>query len=274
MNQIREIQKINDEELARGMAGTPASWHAKYSQSAWCFVGNLDHKLVEGDVIAVLSEYGEIDDVHLVREEDTGKSKGFAFCKYEDARSCVLAVDNLCGVSLLGRSLRIDHVENYRLPKSLQEKEEELQKRLLEKGGLEGAAYDDVELANDYSLQQGQDLFAKPPPTSTKKDGRKNEDDDRESEKRRKRKQEKEEKRQEKERRRRERDRIRMERDERRREKRARKIEAPEGDDSSVDDRKHRDKERKKESKKDSMKDSRREPKKSVKKEKKRKRSE
>ena len=164
MNQIREIQRINEEELSRGIAGTSASWHAKYAHSAWCYVGNLDHKLVEGDVMAVLSEYGEIDDLHLVREEDTGKSKGFCFCKYEDARSCVLAVDNLCGVQLLGRSLRVDHVENYRLPKSLQDKEEELQQRLLEKGGLEGHAYDGVELANDFSLEQGQDLFAKPAP--------------------------------------------------------------------------------------------------------------
>ena len=127
MNQIREIQRINDEELSRGLAGTSASWHAKYAHSAWCFVGNLDLKLTEGDVIAVLSEYGEIDDMHLVREEDTGKSKGFAFCKYEDARSCVLAVDNMCGVQLLRRSLRVGHVEHYRLPKSLQDKAQELQ---------------------------------------------------------------------------------------------------------------------------------------------------
>jgi RNA-binding motif X-linked protein 2 len=45
-----------------------------------------------------MSQFGEIEDIHLVREEDTGKSRGFAFLKYEDARSCVLAVDNFIGV--------------------------------------------------------------------------------------------------------------------------------------------------------------------------------
>jgi len=83
-----------------GLAGTPASWHSKYSKSAWIYVGNLDHSLTEGDVICVLSQYGEIEDFHLVRDEDTGKSRGFAFCKYEDARSCVLAVDNFCGIQV------------------------------------------------------------------------------------------------------------------------------------------------------------------------------
>jgi len=232
MNQIREIQRINDEELSRGLAGTPASWHAKYAQSAWCFVGNLDVKLTEGDVIAVLSEYGEIDDMHLVREEDTGKSKGFAFCKYEDARSCALAVDNLCGVSILGRSLRVDHVENYRLPKSLQDKEEELQRRLLENKGMQGHAYEGVELANEFNLGQGQDLFAKPVPSGTKasstKDTLVNDDG------RRRKKRQKEAKRLEKESRKRERAEKRMEREEKRRIKRAHKIH-DDGDDNEKD---------------------------------------
>jgi len=39
----------------------------------------------------------QVEDINLVRDEDTGKSKGFAFLKYEDSRSCILAVDNLTG---------------------------------------------------------------------------------------------------------------------------------------------------------------------------------
>ena len=77
-----------------------------------------------GDVIAVMSQFGEIDDVNLVRDDATGKSRGFAFLKYEDTRSCILAVDNFNGTKLLGRSIRVDHCENYRLPKHLREKEE------------------------------------------------------------------------------------------------------------------------------------------------------
>jgi RNA-binding motif protein, X-linked 2 len=158
MNTIREVQKINQLELDRGIAGTSASWHAQYAHSAWVYVGNLDHAMTEGDVVCVLSQFGEIEDIHLVRDEATGKSRGFAFAKYEDARSCVLAVDNFCGVLVCGRSMRVDHVENYRLPKHILEKEED-NTNLIQPG----LAYKDQELVNDYNLERGPDLFAPPP---------------------------------------------------------------------------------------------------------------
>ena len=164
MNTIREIERINEEELSRGIAGTAGSWHSKYLKSAWCYVGNLSHDLSEGDIICVLSQWGEIDDMHLVRDESTGKSRGFAFVKYEDSRSCVLAVDNMVGSTILGRSIRIDHVENYRLPKNVLEKEEE--KRNQERqhdddGNVGGAghAYEDKEMVNKYRINHGVDLF-------------------------------------------------------------------------------------------------------------------
>lgn len=45
----------------------------------------------------------------LIRDKETGKSRGFAFLKYEDQRSTDLAVDNLTGATVLGRVLRVDH---------------------------------------------------------------------------------------------------------------------------------------------------------------------
>lgn len=106
-----------------------------------------------------MSQYGEIEDINLVRDENSGKSKGFCFLKYEDARSCVLAVDNLSGAEVCGRSLRVDHVENYRLPKHLQEQEDGKQQPT-----GPGHAYSGQEFENEFSLLRGQDLFA---PVST-----------------------------------------------------------------------------------------------------------
>ena len=39
--------------------------------------------------------------INLVRDKDTGKSKGFAFVCYEDQRSTILAVDNLNGAKVI-----------------------------------------------------------------------------------------------------------------------------------------------------------------------------
>lgn len=55
--------------------------------------------------------------MNLIRDKDTGKSKGFCFLCYEDQRSTVLAVDNLNGIKILNRTIRVDHVNDYKVPK-------------------------------------------------------------------------------------------------------------------------------------------------------------
>ena len=57
-------------------------------------------------------------DVNMPRDKETGKPKGFAFLMYEDQRSTVLAVDNLNGAQVLEKTLRVDHVKNYKQPKA------------------------------------------------------------------------------------------------------------------------------------------------------------
>lgn len=69
--------------------------------------------------------YGEIVDVHLVRDKKTGKSKGFAFIAYEDQRSTILAVDNFNGAKIAQRMLRVDHVKKFKPPKEYLEVKED-----------------------------------------------------------------------------------------------------------------------------------------------------
>ena len=56
-------------------------------------------------------------DVNLPRDKETGKTKGFGFVMYEDQRSTILAVDNLNGAKVLERTLKVDHVRDYKQPK-------------------------------------------------------------------------------------------------------------------------------------------------------------
>ncbi|CAE6391484.1 unnamed protein product [Rhizoctonia solani] len=114
MNVVKEINAINARELDLGSQG---SWHDQYKDSAYVFIGGLHVDMTEGDVITVFSQYGEVMDVNLPRDKTTGKQRGFGFLMYEDQRSTVLAVDNLNGAQVLGRTLRVDHVQNYKQPK-------------------------------------------------------------------------------------------------------------------------------------------------------------
>ncbi|KAK4102356.1 RNA-binding domain-containing protein [Parathielavia hyrcaniae] len=108
MNQIRAIQALNKREIENGVP-PEASWHADYRDTAFVYFGGMPYELTEGDVIAIFSQFGEPVFLKLVRDKETGKSKGFGWLKYEDQRSTDLAVDNLGGTDIGGRLIRVDH---------------------------------------------------------------------------------------------------------------------------------------------------------------------
>lgn len=121
---MRNIKKLSEKELEMGSMTGSSSWHNMYKESSWIFIGGLNFDLTEGDVICVFSQFGEVVNINLIREKQTGKSRGFAFLCYEDQRSTTLAVDNLNGIKLVGRIIRVDHVADYKLPKDHEDMDE------------------------------------------------------------------------------------------------------------------------------------------------------
>jgi RNA-binding motif X-linked protein 2 len=166
MNVIKEIERINAMELKSGIVGGigKGSWHDKYKESAWVYIGGMSLDLSEGDVVCVMSQWGEIEDINLVRDKATNKSLGYAFVKYEDQRSTILAVDNFNGIKLLGRTLRCDHVDKYKLSKDVRQREEDLLENdpEAEPDIGPGHAYKDQEMANDFSISDGTDVWEAP----------------------------------------------------------------------------------------------------------------
>lgn len=122
---MKNIKKLSDQELKTNYK---SSWHDQYRDSAWIFVGGLPYDLTEGDIVCVFSQYGEIVNINLIRDKDTGKQKGFCFICYEDQRSTVLSVDNLNGIKICGRTIRVDHVAEYKVPKDHKNMDEEIRK--------------------------------------------------------------------------------------------------------------------------------------------------
>ncbi|KAJ4367849.1 RNA-binding protein Cwf29 [Didymella sp. IMI 355093] len=108
MNSVRAIQQLNKRELEQGI-NPEGSWHTDYRDTAFVYIGGLAFELSEGDIITIFSQYGEPVWVKLARDKETGKSRGFAWIKYEDQRSCDLAVDNLGGATIMDRVIRVDH---------------------------------------------------------------------------------------------------------------------------------------------------------------------
>ena len=168
MNNMAQVQKLNERELELGISAE-ASWHAKYKDSAWVYVGGLSTDLSEGDIICVLSQWGEIEDFNYPRDKKTGKPRGWCWAKYEDQRSTILAVDNGNGASLLSRTLRVDHCEKYKLPPELRDRDDAREAEAAGHYGpaeepkskfAPGAVYEGKELASAHTLGAGIDVFA------------------------------------------------------------------------------------------------------------------
>lgn len=112
MNAIHKINQINQKELENNVSDS-ASWHADYKDTSYIYIGYLPFELTETDIIKIFSQYGIPTHINLVKDRDTGKSRGFCYLKYEDYKSCVLAIDNLNGIQVLNKKIKIDHVYYY-----------------------------------------------------------------------------------------------------------------------------------------------------------------
>ena len=75
LTQVRNTQRISRQEVVDGVSGK-ASWHDQFRHSAYVYAGGLPYQLTEGDVLAVFSQYGQIVDVNLPKDKETGKTRG------------------------------------------------------------------------------------------------------------------------------------------------------------------------------------------------------
>lgn len=112
MNAIQKINKINQKELENNVSDS-ASWHADYKDTSYIYIGFLPFDLNEMDIVKIFSQYGIPTHINLIKDKETGKSRGFCYLKYEDYKSCVLAIDNFNGTQLRDKKIKVDHVYYY-----------------------------------------------------------------------------------------------------------------------------------------------------------------
>ncbi len=73
------------------------------------FVGNLSFNLEEAVLETFIKEAGvEVQNVSIIRDAYSGRSRGFGFVELEDAQDVDEAISTLNGKDLDGRALRVD----------------------------------------------------------------------------------------------------------------------------------------------------------------------
>src|SRR5580698_3954661 len=75
------------------------------------YVGNLSFNTNAEGVRTAFQEFGEVSDVHLVSDRETGRSRGFAFVTMGTTEEAAKAIEGTDGKTLDGRPLRVNEAE-------------------------------------------------------------------------------------------------------------------------------------------------------------------
>ncbi|MCH2145126.1 MAG: RNA-binding protein [Phycisphaerales bacterium] len=72
------------------------------------YVGNLDYKVTEFSVRRLFEPYGDIEDIAMATDKETGKPRGFAIVMMRDHEQAQTAIDGVKGRKLMGRDLVVN----------------------------------------------------------------------------------------------------------------------------------------------------------------------
>ena len=71
------------------------------------YVGNFPYSVSENDLRDISSAYGPIEEIRVISDRDTGRSKGFAFITFATQSAAESALEQN-GKDLKGRALRVN----------------------------------------------------------------------------------------------------------------------------------------------------------------------
>lgn len=72
------------------------------------YVGNLSYEVAEDDLRELFSSYGEVEDVKIIIDRETGRPRGFGFVTMVSSDAASKATDALNGQSFHGRNLTVN----------------------------------------------------------------------------------------------------------------------------------------------------------------------
>ena len=75
------------------------------------YVGNLSYDTSQADLQAFFAEAGEVHEVAIPTDRETGRPRGFAFVTMSDASAANAAISKLNGSTLDGRVLRVNEAQ-------------------------------------------------------------------------------------------------------------------------------------------------------------------
>ena len=72
------------------------------------YVGNLSHEVTEEDLKEAFEAFGEVETVKVLKDYDTGRSKGFGFVEMSNNADAHSAINALNDKELKGQTLKVN----------------------------------------------------------------------------------------------------------------------------------------------------------------------
>jgi RNA recognition motif-containing protein len=75
------------------------------------YVGNLSFETTEAALREAFSQFGNVTDVYVANDRETGRPRGFAFVTFATAEEAQAAEQKMNGTDLDGRSLKVNEAK-------------------------------------------------------------------------------------------------------------------------------------------------------------------
>jgi len=72
------------------------------------YVGNLAKSTTQDEITALFAQVGEVTSVDLIKDRDSGLSKGFAFVTMTSQENADKAISKYNGYSMAGNALKVN----------------------------------------------------------------------------------------------------------------------------------------------------------------------
>lgn len=72
------------------------------------YVGNLPHSTTEQEVRSAFEAFGSVDSINLIKDRETGDSRGFGFVIMDDDTQAAQAIAGMNDSVMGGRTLKVN----------------------------------------------------------------------------------------------------------------------------------------------------------------------
>ena len=72
------------------------------------YVGNLDYNVTEQDLRTAFEAYGQVDNITIIRDRETGQPRGFAFVEMANDEEAQKAIEGTNGTQLGARNINVN----------------------------------------------------------------------------------------------------------------------------------------------------------------------